>query len=297
MEMTGIRLVGSYEAEGESHLAFVQGTEERRSAEEAQGLHLVGSERDKLLVEHLPTVRYIARKVHERLPQHVEMEDLVSAGTMGLIDAFNKFDHSRHVQFNSYAQFRIKGAILDHLRELDWGPRELRRKGRAIEEATQRLMHQLGRSPQEPEIAEQLGMTLSAYQQLVGDLRSLEVGSLHVVHNEASGEEEMAHLAGPEQDSPLLAVMQSEMKQLLMDTIEDLPEKERLVLTLYYYEELSMKEIGEVLGVVESRVSQIRSAGIARLRAAMGVTQGVTQASSQRRPPAGTYVGKQRLMA
>jgi RNA polymerase sigma factor for flagellar operon FliA len=290
-------MVEGYEAEGESRAAYVRGVEEPRSTEETQGLHLVGSERDKLLVEHLPTVRYIARKVHERLPQHVEMEDLVSAGTMGLIDAFNKFDHSRHVQFNSYAQFRIKGAILDHLRELDWGPRELRRKGRAIEEATQALTKQLGRSPLEQEIAEQMGMKLSAYQHLVGDLKSLEVSSLHAIHNEASGEEEMAFLAGPEQDSPLLAVMQGEMKQLLMDAIEELPEKERLVLTLSYYEELSMKEIGEVLGVVESRVSQIRSAGIARLRAAMGVTPELGPSSSQRKPPARTYVGKQRLMA
>src|SRR5882762_958987 len=111
------------------------------------------AERDRMLVEHLPTVRYIARRIHERLPQHVELDDLISAGVVGLIDAFSKFDHTKQVQFKSYAQFRIRGAILDSLRTLDWSPRELRRKGRAIEQAIQTLMAQFGRAPTDLEIA------------------------------------------------------------------------------------------------------------------------------------------------
>jgi RNA polymerase sigma factor for flagellar operon FliA len=290
MNSPGLCIVGGRKANLESNpdscLALIDVNAEFKPAEDARALRLVGAERDKLLLEHLPTVRYIARKIHERLPQHVEMEDLMSAGIMGLIDAFNKFDHSRHVLFNSYAQFRIKGSIVDSLRVLDWGPRELRRKGRAIEEATRTLTHQLGRAPGEQEIADHMGIKLVEYQQLLGDLKGLEIGSLHVVHNEGSGDEELAYVAGPEEDSPLFTVMQGEMKQRLVDTIEELPEKERLVLTLYYYEELTMKEISMILGVVESRVSQIRSAAVMRLRTALGVVP----STNLRKSPSRTVV-------
>jgi RNA polymerase sigma factor for flagellar operon FliA len=231
-------------------------------------------ERDRVLLEHLPTVRYIARRIHERLPQHVELDDLVSAGIVGLIDAFSKFDHAKKVQFKSYAQFRIRGAILDSLRNLDWSPRELRRKGRAIEEAILSLMHRLGRAPAEQEIAAELGLELADYQQLLGDLKGLEIGSLHVEHNEDSGDEELAYIPGAPEDDPLFRCLQSEMRQRLAAAINELPEKERLVLTLYHYEGLTMKEIGQVLRVVESRVSQIHSSAILRLRAALGELAG-----------------------
>lgn len=121
-------------------------------------------DRDLMLVEHLPTVRYIARRIHERLPQHVELDDLISAGVVGLIDAFSKFDHSKQVQFKSYAQFRIRGAILDSLRTVDWSPRELRRKGRAVEEAVRTATHKLGRVPAEQEIAKEMEISLLEYQ-------------------------------------------------------------------------------------------------------------------------------------
>jgi RNA polymerase sigma factor FliA len=231
-------------------------------------------ERDRLLVEHLPTVRYIARRIHERLPQHVELDDLVSAGVVGLIDAFNKFDHSKKVQFKSYAQFRVRGAILDSLRTLDWSPRELRRKGRAVEESIRTLTSRLGRAPQEAEIAEEMGIGLDEYQQLLGELKSLEIGSLNMERGEeGGGDEELAYVPGPDTDDPLFQCLQGEMRQRLIDAIDSLPEKERMVLTLYYYEELTMKEIGLTLGVVESRVSQIHSSAVLRLRAALGVPQ------------------------
>ena len=227
------------------------------------------AERDRLLLEHLPTVRFVARRIHERLPQHVEIEDLVSAGMVGLIDALAKFDHSKQVQFKSYAQFRIRGAILDSLRTLDWSPRELRRKGRAIEETIRTLTAQLGRTPTEAEIAGGMEMSLNDYQRLLGELKGLEIGSLNLERNEEGGDDELSYLPGHESDEPLFRCLKGELRQRLIDAIETLPEKERLVLTLYYYEELTMKEIGQTLGVVESRVSQIHSASVVRLRAAM----------------------------
>ncbi len=227
------------------------------------------TEREQLLIEHLPTVRYLARRIHERLPQHVELDDLVSAGMVGLIDAFSKFDYNKKVQFKSYAQFRVRGAILDSLRTLDWSPRELRRKGRAVEEAIRAVTQRLGKAPAEGEIATQMGISLSDYQTLLGDLKGLEIGSLHMERSEDSGDEELAYIPGAPEDDPLFRCLKGEMKQRLADAIEDLPEKERMVLTLYYYEELTMKEIGLTLGVVESRVSQIHSSAVVRLRSAL----------------------------
>jgi len=227
-------------------------------------------DRDRLLLEHLPAVRYIARRIHERLPQHVELDDLVSAGIVGLIDAFGKFDHTKKVQFKSYAQFRIRGAILDSLRVLDWSPRELRRKGRAVEEAIRAVQQRVRRVPGEQEIAAEMKLSLEEYHQLLGELKGLEIGSLNMERTEDSGDEELAYLPGSPDEDPLFRCLEGEMKQHLVDAIDELPEKERLVLTLYYYEELTMKEIGLTLGVVESRVSQIHSSAVLRLRSALG---------------------------
>jgi len=246
------------------------------------------AERDALLMEHLPTVRYVARRIHERLPQHVDLDDLVSAGVVGLIDAFSKFDRNKKVQFKSYAQFRIRGAILDSLRTLDWSPRELRRKGRAVEEAIRAVTQRVGRAPLEQEIAREMGLSLADYQQLLGDLKGLEIGSLHIERSEDSGDEELAYVPGAPEEDPLFRCLKGEMKQRLADAIDELPEKERMVLTLYYYEDLTMKEIGLTLGVVESRVSQIHSSAVARLRAALaglhnGTPAGVKKSAATRR--------------
>lgn len=224
---------------------------------------------ESIMVEHLPIVRYIARRIHERLPQHVEMEELVSAGVLGLMDAFQKFDPAKKVQFRSYAQFRIRGAILDSLRTLDWSPRDLRRKGRAIEQAMRLLTVRLGRSPSEQEVAAELRMKLGDYQQLLGELKGLEIGTLHVERSEDSGEEELAYVPNRPEDDPLFCCLRSEMRQRLAQAISGLPERERLVMTLYYYEEMTMKEIGLTLGVVESRVSQIHASAVLRLRSVL----------------------------
>ena len=230
-------------------------------------------EQERFVLEHLPTVRFVAKRIHERLPQHVEFEDLISAGTLGLIDAIAKFDGSKQVQFKSYAQFRIRGAILDSLRNVDWGPRELRRQGRAIEEAIWTLTTRLGRGPTEVEIANELQLSLSEYQEVLGSLKGLEIGSLNVEHGSETGEEELAYVPGPSKNDPLFRCMQGEMRELLIAAIDKLPEKERLVLTLYYYEELTMKEIGLTLGVVESRVSQIHSSAVLHLRSSLIATK------------------------
>jgi RNA polymerase sigma factor for flagellar operon FliA len=197
----------------------------------------------------------------------VPIEDLYSAGVLGLLDAFGRFDPSKQVKFSTYAQFRIRGAILDSLRTLDWSPRELRHKGRAVEQAIQTLIAQFHRSPTDIEIAQKLNMPLTAYQQLLGELNGLEIGSLHSERSEDSDEEELDLIPGRPDDDPLFHYLDGEMRQRLIEAINDLPERERLIMTLYYYEETTMKEIGIILGVVESRVSQIHASAVLHLRA------------------------------
>lgn len=227
------------------------------------------SEQERVLLEHLPIVRFLARRIHERLPQHVDIEDLVSAGVVGLMDAFAKFDPGKKVQFRSYAQFRIRGAILDSLRTLDWSPRELRRKGRAVEEAIRALTGRTGAAPGEVEVAGEMGLELEEYQQLLGDLKGLEIGTLHMEHNEDSGEEELAYVPGRPEDDPLFCCLRGELEDKLAEAIANLADRERLVMTLYYYEEMTMREIGLALGVVESRVSQVHASAVVHLRAAL----------------------------
>jgi RNA polymerase sigma factor FliA len=227
-------------------------------------------EREQLLLEQIPQVRYIARRIHERLPRHVPFEDLVHAGVLGLIDALNKFDSTKHVQFASYAKFRIRGAILDSLREMDWSPRDLRRKARRLEEAQNNLCTELGRNPTEPELAAALGLDLRELQSLLGEIDGLEVGSLRIRTGPDGKEEDLCeYLPHDPEDTPLILCMRSEMKTLLSEAIQQLPEKERQVLALYYFEELTMKEVGAVLGIGESRVSQIHSMAVLRLRASL----------------------------
>jgi RNA polymerase sigma factor FliA len=228
---------------------------------------LVTAEQEQVIIEHLPIVRFIARRIHERLPSHVPIDDLYSAGVLGLLDAFGRFDSSKQVLFRTYAQFRIRGAILDSLRTLDWSPRELRRKGRAVELAIERLLAQLHRSPTDVEIAQKLNISLAAYQHLLGELKGLEIGSLHAERSENSDEEELNLIAGRPEDDPQFRYLDGELRHRLITAINDLPERERLVMNLYYYEETTMKEIGLILGVVESRISQIHASAMLHLRA------------------------------
>jgi len=222
---------------------------------------------ERLVLEQLPQVKYIARRIHERLPQHVPFDDLLHAGIVGLIDALHKFDEGKNVRFASYAKFRIRGAILDSLRDMDWSPRDLRRKARKLEATMQQLQSELGRSASEPELARAMGMSLEGFQHMLDELRGLEVGSLQIESLEDGRETDLGEtLPGPSDQDPLTLCMQSERKQILAQAIAELPKREQQVLALYYQEELTMKEIGAVLGVGESRVSQIHSVAVARLR-------------------------------
>jgi RNA polymerase sigma factor for flagellar operon FliA len=246
------------------------------------------AERERVLMEQLPQVRYIARRIHERLPRHVPFEDLVHAGVVGLIDALNKFDLSKQVQFSSYAKFRIRGAILDSLRELDWSPRELRRKGRLVDSTYSHLSGTLGRAPTENEIAQEMGIDLHELQSLLAELDGLELGSLRVESSHDHKEADLTDsIPSKSEETPFFQCLRSEMKHLLAQAISELPEKEQHVLALYYYEELTMKEVGAALGIGESRVSQIHSLAMVRLRARLNFLN-VTTAPVARAKAAGT---------
>jgi FliA/WhiG family RNA polymerase sigma factor len=216
-------------------------------------------------------LEYLMRNAGRRITRAMIIEHVwnLSFDTCtNVVDVYVNYDRSKHVQFGSYAKFRIRGAIMDSLREMDWSPRDLRRKARRLEEANNSLRSALGRSPSETELAAELGIDLHGLQMLLGDIDGLEVGSLRVQSPRDGKEEDLCeYLPDDPEKTPLLLCLRSEMKDLLTRAIEELPEKERQVLALYYYEELTMKEVGAVLGVGESRVSQIHSMAVVRLRA------------------------------
>jgi RNA polymerase sigma factor FliA len=236
------------------------------SDKSAQQHGLDPAERERLLTENLPEVRYIARRIHDRLPSHVQFDDLVHAGIIGLIDAVDKFDPGKNVQLKSYARFRIRGAILDSLRQLDWSPRNLRRQARRIEEAHRELAALSGHAPSEPEVAAHLGLDLEDFQHLLGELRGLDLGSLHFQADDGGSDDQMSGVAFRPEEDPFNVTLRSEMRTLLSQAIDELDEKERQVLALYYLEELTMKEVGIIMNIGESRVSQIHTAALIRLR-------------------------------
>ncbi len=225
--------------------------------------------REEQILEHMPIVRSIARRIQQRLPPNVLGEDLLSAGVIGLIEALEKFDPSKKILFSTFAQCRIRGAILDSLRLLDWGPRRLRKKGRAIEEAIHKLVRQFQRPPDEFEIARELNMDLADYQQLLGCLKGLEIGTLYVERSQESSEEELVYLPCRPEDDPLFRCLRDEMRLLLGHAIAALPDRERLVIALRYFEEATMKEIAVILGVTERRASQVHASAVLRLRATL----------------------------
>lgn len=226
------------------------------------------SQREILLLQHLPQVQYIARRIHDRVPPQVLLEDLVHAGILGLMDAVKKYDPSKNVQLKHYAEFRIRGAILDSLRQVDWSPRNLRRQARRLEQAISECKAKFKRDPTEPEIAAQLEISLANLQHLLGDLRGLDIGSLQAETNEAGfGEDLLQYRAGTEEENPYHQTLRAEMSTLLERALGELQERERQVLGLYHYQELTMKEVGAVLGIGESRVSQIHTIALLRLRA------------------------------
>jgi RNA polymerase sigma factor for flagellar operon FliA len=230
--------------------------------------------RDRLILTYAPLVKYVAGRLGSGLPAHVEEGDLVSYGLLGLIGAIERYDPERDVKFETYAIARIKGAIIDELRAMDWVPRSVRARARHIERAITELEAKLHRAPTDEEIAQKLGLTEEELEDSLTEISRSSIAALDELWTiSSSGGDQIALIdtiedtQGPE---PQSALAQTELKEALGEAIARLPEREKLVVTLYYYEELTLREIGEVLGVTESRVSQLHTKAILRLKARLG---------------------------
>jgi len=238
---------------------------------------------DELVMQELPQVYYIAARIRDRLPRHVDLEELVGAGVIGLLEASRCFDSAKNVQFKTFAKFRIRGAIFDGLREMDWGSRLIRRRGREISEAVARLEARLGRKPTEAETAAELDTNVEQLRKTLAQLDVLQITGQRVPsseHNEGSVD---LIESAPSLDEPdaFELCLKSEMRDHLAVAIATLSEREQLILSLYYREELTMKEIAAVVGIALSRVSQIRVAAIAKLRNAMAHTEQRSQQTAR----------------
>ncbi len=232
---------------------------------------------DDLVMQELSQVYYIASRIRERLPQHVDLEDLVNAGVLGLLEASRTFDSSKNAQFKTFAKFRIRGAILDSLREADWGSRLMRRRGREIADATSRLESRLGRKPAEAEIAAEMHVDIDYLRKIVAQLDTLHITGQQVVRSQDGSEAIDLIESAPSRDDPdpFDLCLRGEMKSHLAEAIGKLSEREQLILSLYYREELTMKEISKVVGVALSRVSQIKDAALGKLRKTLAHVQEV----------------------
>lgn len=231
-----------------------------------QTTEMIGEdERERLILEHLPQVRLIARRIQERLPDNVALEDLVSTGILGLISAIDNFDPAHNVKLKTYAEYKIRGAILDSLRGLDWAPRQKRRKAKQIEAAIASAEQRLQRSPGEEEVAAELEISIEEYHECLVEIRGLNIGSLEYAGAEP-GRDLLQYIPDPSGDSPASLLERSELERILSREIDGIPEIEKTVLSLYYHEELTLREIAEVVNLHESRISQLKSQAILRLR-------------------------------
>lgn len=222
------------------------------------------SDREQLILEHLPQVRIIARRIQERLPEHVSLDDLVSTGVLGLISAIDNFDPAHKVKLKTYAEYKIRGAILDSLRSLDWAPRQRRRRAKQIDAAYSQAEQRLQRLPSEDEIAAELRISLSEYHEWLVEIRGLNVASLDAADGNRS--DFLQFLQDEQGNLPSAIVERSELERLLAQGIDRIPAMERTVLSLYYHEELTLREIAEIVDLHESRISQLKSQAILRLR-------------------------------
>ena len=224
--------------------------------------------RNELITQCTPLIKYIALRLASRLPSHVAVDDLISCGIIGLIDAIDKFDLSKNVQFKTYAEFRIKGAMLDELRSQDWIPRSVRRKVTELEKTYHELERKLGRPATDEEMAKTLNMDMTEFHKLLNDTKSISFMDIDVLRQKTldSLSNSMVDTLISDKSDPVAAQSITEIRNLLAKAIGELPEKERLTVTLYYFEELTMKEIGQVLDYTESRISQMHSKAMLRLR-------------------------------
>jgi RNA polymerase sigma factor for flagellar operon FliA len=235
--------------------------------EKEKAVGMTAEKREELIVSTLPLIKHIAHKVMMRLPATIEMHDLVNAGVLGLLDAVDKFEPERGVKFKTYAEVRIRGTILDSLRDLDWAPRSLRKKSKDLERVYAELGQKLGRPATDEEASAALGGNLGEFHALVDQLHGLTVGSFESGGEpDEKGEDKINYYPDDGTNDPYVRFETNELTSILGEAIDSLPERERLVLSLYYYEEFTMKEIGTLLGVNESRVSQIHTKATIRLR-------------------------------
>src|SRR5215813_4821055 len=223
-------------------------------------------QREALVLQHLPQVRLIARRIHQRLPSYVALDDLIAPGVVGLLEAIDNFDPSLNVQLKTYAERRIRGAILDSLREIDWVPRDVRKKSRLVESVITQLKQSLGREPSGEEIAASLNISDDEYQKWLSELQHIELERLEKVESEDQGRALIHVLSDDESSWPSIILERSELERILALAIERMPKTERTVLNLYYFEELNLREIAEIMGMHLSRVGQIRTQAILRLR-------------------------------
>lgn len=224
-------------------------------------------ERERLIMEHLPQVRLIARRIHERLPESISLDDLISTGIVGLISAIDRFDPKHNVKLKTYAEYKIRGAILDSLRDLDWAPRQQRKRAKQIEVAISELEQALKRTPGEEEIAIQLGIPIEEYHEWLVDIRGVNLGSLECASGDDDNRDLLKFISDDESSWPSKILERAELEKLLARALEKMPHIERTVLSLYYHEELTLREISKIVKLHESRVSQLKSQGILRLRA------------------------------
>jgi RNA polymerase sigma factor FliA len=226
------------------------------------------TEREKLIEAHLPQVKFIAERMTAKLPPSVDRDDLIGAGVLGLLDAVEKFDPTRGVLFKTYAEMRVRGAMLDSLRDLDWVPRSLRRRAREVEAAYSQIEQERGRAAEGEEVATLLGLSVNEFHELLNELRGLTITGLDRDDDDENNTRarQFADDAG---HTPLANYEREEVRTHLTKAIDRLPERERQVVALYYIEELTMKEVGAVLGVTESRVSQIHTQAVLRLRSTL----------------------------
>jgi RNA polymerase sigma factor for flagellar operon FliA len=229
----------------------------------------VNSTRDQLVLEYAPLIKYIAQKIAARLPANIELDDLISSGVIGLMDAMEKYDASRDNKFKTYAEFRIRGAILDELRAQDWVPRSVREKAKILERCYSKLEQKKGRQATDDEVCSELGITQPEFHELLSQVRSVSLLSYDDISHFSKADKRALHGVGDsglKAPTPFSEVNVAYVKRVISEAIQDLPEKQRLVLSLYYYEDLNLKEIGRVLDVTESRVSQLHTQAILRLK-------------------------------
>ena len=235
----------------------------------AEEIEITTENREEVIKRYSPMIKYVANRIAMRLPPHIEVDDLISVGVLGLMDAISKYDSSRGAKFKTYAEFRVRGAILDELRAMDWVPRSIRQKASNVDKVVQTLQAKLSRSPEDEEVAKEMGISLDQFHDTLNETKSIPIFSLEDLGiAKESGEQQslLDCLAGKADADPQTQIRLIELKEIIAKAIDALPEKERLMVSLYYYEELTMKEIGAVLEITESRVSQIHSKAVYRLR-------------------------------